>query len=126
MGKELDRRAGEMGTHSIWELGWRRSGCSERTHNKVHTKEIVCHLVCKHQRRSKPQSIRQCRYSRVQSRKNARKVILINEDVVVCWLARAEYACMAIEIKVCLDWTDHIRVYDRAWAAVPFRVAVAI
>ncbi len=86
----------------------------------------IRHTNVQQQRRSKTRNIRQCLYSRVQSRNNTPKVILINENIVVCWLARVEYACMAIEIIIDLDWADHIRVYDRAWAVVPFRVAVVI
>ena len=55
---------------------------------------------------------------------NVREVILVNEDVVVSWLARAEQACMAIEIIIVFNRAHHIRVYDRARVAVPFLVTV--
>jgi hypothetical protein len=56
---------------------------------------------------------------------NVREVILVEEDVVVSWLARAEQACMAIEIIIVFNRTHHIRVYNRARVAVPFSVTIA-
>jgi hypothetical protein len=42
-----------MGTYSIWELGARPNGCNEHTHDKGHTRGLVCRQVCKcHTRRT--------------------------------------------------------------------------
>ena len=57
------------------------------------------------------------------SGKNVREVILVDENVVVSWLARAEQPCVAIEI-IASNRTHHIRVYNHARAAVPFLVLV--
>lgn len=65
--------------------------------------------------------------SRVELReRDAREVILVNEDVIVSWFARAEQARVAIKVVVELDWADHVRVYDRAREAVLVPVAVGV
>jgi hypothetical protein len=61
-----------------------------------------------------------------ESGNNAREVILVKENVVVSWLARAEQACVAVKVIVGFDWAHDIGVYDRARAAVPLPVTVAM
>jgi len=61
-----------------------------------------------------------------ESGKNAREIIIVIKDVVVSWLARAEQASVAVEVIVTLHWTHDIGVYDRARAAIPTPVTVAI
>jgi hypothetical protein len=55
---------------------------------------------------------------------NARKAILVNENVIVSRLARAKQACVAVEVKVRFNRAHDIGVYDRAREAVPFLVTV--
>jgi len=54
------------------------------------------------------------------------EVILVKENVVVSWLARAEQACVAVEVIIGFDWAHDIGVNDRASAAVPLPVTVAM
>ena len=42
------------------------------------------------------------------------------------WLARAEQACVAVEVIIGFNWAHHIGVDDRARAAVPFLVSITI
>ncbi len=57
---------------------------------------------------------------------NAREIIFIEKHVEVSWLARAEQACVTVEIVIIFDWAHDIPVYDRARVAVPFLVTVGI
>ena len=52
--------------------------------------------------------------------------MIIMKYVVVSWLARAEQACVAVEVIISFDWAHNIGVYDRARVAVPAPVTVAI
>jgi hypothetical protein len=61
-----------------------------------------------------------------ESGNNGLEVILINENDVVSWLARAKQACVVVEIKIGFDWVHDIGVDDCARAAVPLLVTVAI
>ena len=72
------------------------------------------------------QSIRQRRYSRVESRDNAREIIFVKEKIIVGWFACAEYARVTVEIVITLDWANNVRVYNRAWDAVIVLVAISI
>jgi hypothetical protein len=42
------------------------------------------------------------------------------------WLARAEQACVAVEVVISLYWAHDIRVYDRSRATVATPVTIAI
>jgi hypothetical protein len=59
-----------------------------------------------------------------ETRNNAREVILVNENIEVSWLARAEQACVAVKVIIILYWAHDISVDDRARAAVSFLVTV--
>ena len=41
-----------------------------------------------------------------------REIVLVEQDIVVCGLARAEYSLVAAQIKVPLDRARHDRIYD--------------
>ena len=51
---------------------------------------------------------------------NAREVILVNEKIIVSWLASAEQACMAVQVIISFYRTHDIGIYDRARVAVPY------
>ena len=42
-----------------------------------------------------------------------REIVLIEQDIIVCGLARAEYPLVTAQIKVPLDRARHDRIYDR-------------
>ena len=42
------------------------------------------------------------------------------------WLARAEQACVAVQVIISFYGTHDIGIYDRARIAVPFRVTVTL
>ena len=71
-------------------------------------------------------SARQHRYSSRIKRDNARKIIFIEENIVVCQFACAEQPCVAIKIVVELYRADNIRIYDRPWEAVIVLVAISM
>jgi hypothetical protein len=52
-------------------------------------------------------------------RRDARKVVLVDEDVVMRWLARAKYPVVAQEVIVELDRAGDLGVDDQARGAVP-------
>jgi hypothetical protein len=54
-----------------------------------------------------------------ESGNNARQLILVKENVVVSRLARAEQACVAVEVVISFDWAYDIGVYNRARATIP-------
>jgi hypothetical protein len=127
-----------MGTYSIWEPGARQNGCTEHTRDKGHMRGIGCRQVCKCHTRHRPITKTQGKARRKaflsvvtqelnqETGNNTREVILVNENVVVSWLARAEQACVAVEVIVRFNGAHDIGVYDRARAAVPFCVTDTI
>lgn len=48
------------------------------------------------------------------------------EKVIMGWFARAEYARVAVEVVIRLDWADNVRVYNRARDTVIVPVAISI
>ena len=54
-----------------------------------------------------------------------REIVLVEQDIVVCGLARAEYPLVAAQIKVPLDRARHDRIYDcpRRTVRVAWRLA---
>jgi nicotinamide riboside kinase len=75
-------------------------------------KGIGCRQVCECHTRRRPNTKKERKAKRKafhsvvtqelnqESGNNARDVILINENVVVSWLARAEQACVAVEVII--------------------------
>ena len=54
-----------------------------------------------------------------------REIVLIEQDIIVCGLARAEYPLVAAQIKVPLDRARHDSIYDcpRRTVRVAWRLA---
>lgn len=75
---------------------------------------------------TRKQSACQHRYSSRIKRDNAREIIFVEENIVVCWFARSEQPCVTIKIIVELYRADNIRVYDRPWEAVIIFVAISM
>jgi hypothetical protein len=128
-----------MRTDSISGPGARQSECNAHTRGKVHTRVIGCHQVLKMpytpwtNYKKQGKAMRKIFLSVIaqalnqESGINSREVILVKENVVVSWLARAEQACVTVEIVIVLYWVHNIGVNDSAREAVPFfQVTVAL
>lgn len=60
----------------------------------------------------------------IKGKNDARELILVDENVIVSWLAGTEQARVAVEIEIVFDWTHDVRVDDRARDAIPVLATV--
>ena len=102
-------------------LGQKRSACSARRRGRVRRRGIGGRRLCRerHGRGEARVSVGTGVVFRRNEMRDARKIILVEEDVVVCWLARAEYPVVAQEVVVKFNRAGDLRVDDHARGAVP-------
>ena len=109
-------------TYNRRGLGQKRSACSARRRGKARMRVIGGRRACseRHGRDKARVSVGTgVIFGRNKMRRDARKVVLVEEDVVVRWLARAEYPVVAQEVIVELDRAGDLGVDDQARGAVP-------